>query len=378
MADIEKISPDELHLDLKNPRVPDQEFKNETEVLEHLIQNYDIDELVLSILGAGWLDFETFIVLRKGKIVLEGNRRLAALRLIRDEKLRRQVGYTLPDMRAGGPGRAGVDPTSRKLDIPVRYVDSREEAYVFLGFKHINGPFKWKSLAKAKFASEWLETSDADVETISRMLGDSHNTVLRLINGWRVLRRAEDEGFDTRAISGYELSISHIYSALPRPSVREYLGLKSGPGEIIQDDDFPKGKIKNLLQLMTWIYGQEPKHKALVKRQNPDLNTLVRVLAVKSALDELVATQDLSRAASRLTPISERFDVAVREAAKATDDALLLIEGYDGNPVLIDIVTGIGRTALTMRNQMQEQQKSGASDPLASFVDAPAKSRRPK
>jgi hypothetical protein len=94
-----------------------------------------------------------------------------------------------------------------------------------------------------------------------------------------VLKKAEDEGFDIRAISGYELPISHIYTALPRPSVREYLGIQSKPTAVLGVDDIPQDKISNLMQLMTWIYGQEPKAKAIVKRQNQDLNTLVRVLA---------------------------------------------------------------------------------------------------
>jgi hypothetical protein len=374
MAEPDRISPEQLHFDLRNPRMPEQEFKNEPEVLTHLVQNYDIDELVLSILGAGWLDFEPFIVLRKGNVVLEGNRRLAALKLIRDEKLRKQIGYDLPKVKQGGPGPLGISPSDPELKIPVRFVDDRKEAYVFQGFKHINGPYKWKSLAKAKFAAEWLDTGDSDVETISRMLGDSHNTVVRLINGWKVLKRAEEEGFDVRAISGYELPISHIYTALPRPSVREYLGINSKPTEVITSSDIPSDKVPNLIQLMTWIYGQEPDHKAVVRKQNPDLNTLVRVLAAPTARDELIATSDLDRAETRLTPPAERFDIAVREAAKSTEDALLLVEGFDGSRVLIDIVNGIGRSALSMRTRMQEKLTSTSSDPLATFANGPRKS----
>jgi hypothetical protein len=195
-----------------------------------------------------------------------------------------------------------------------------------------------------------------------------------LINGWKILKRAEDEGFDIRAISGYELPISHIYTALPRPSVREYLGIQSKPTTVLTQQDIPEDKVANLLQLMTWIYGQEPKAKAVVKRQNPDLNSLVRVLASKSARDELIATGDLHRAETRLTPPASRFDIAVREAAKATEDALLLVEGYNGDRVLIDIVTGIGRTALTMRNRMQEKISDTSIDPLATFANGTRKS----
>lgn len=373
MSSPTEVSPDILQLDLRNPRMPEQDFANENEVLIHLVQNYDIDELVLSILGAGWLDFEPFIVLERGDVVLEGNRRLAALKLIRDEKARKLVGYDLPPAQPTlGPGaKSPVDPN---LKIPVRYVKDRKEAYVFLGFKHINGPYKWKSLAKAKFASEWLDAGDSDVETISRMLGDSHNTVVRLINGWRVLKRAEDVGFDTKAISGYELPISHIYTALPRPAVREYLGIQSKATDVISDLDIPTDKIENLLRLMTWIYGQEPERKAVVRRQNPDLNTLIRVIASASARDELIATGDLDRAATRLTPPADRFDIAVREAAKSAEDALLLVDGYDGSPTLIDVVTGVGRTALMIRTRMEEKLSNQSTDPLAAFANAPRKS----
>ncbi|CAO3406631.1 hypothetical protein [Azospirillum largimobile] len=370
MNDVDRISPDQLHLDLRNPRMPEREFRNEEDVLTHLIQNYDIDELVLSIMSAGWLDFEPFIVLRDEKVVLEGNRRLAALKLIRDGELRKTVGYEIPSTAPTANGPKGVSPTDPNLQIPVRFVSARTDAYVFLGFKHINGPYKWKSLAKAKFASDWLDNGAADVASVSRMLGDSHNTVVRLVNGWRVLKRAEKEGFDPRAISGYELAISHIYTALPRPSVRSYLGITSSPSEVIKDSDIPKEKAPNLLQLMSWIYGQEPKQRAVVKTQNPDLNTLIRVLGSDNALAELRATNDLQRAETQLTPAAQRFDLALRAAAQAMEHAEELASDYDGDPVLLNIVNNIGKTVINTRKRMQEIiDKQKPVDPLAALSD---------
>lgn len=375
LTKIVPVSPDELHLDRDNPRMPEQEFRTEREVLEFLVQNYDIEELILSILGAGWLDFEPFIVLRDENVVLEGNRRLAALRLIRSPEERALMGYSLPDNLPPSPGRSGVDPFDPDLKIPVRFVSDRRDAYVFLGFKHINGPYKWKSLAKAKFASDWLGDEQTDVQTISRMLGDSHNTVVRLINGWRMLNLAQDSGFDPRAISSFELPISHIYTALPRPSVRDFLGIEKKPTDVLRQEDIPKDRRDNLVQLMTWIYGQEPDRRALVRRQNPDLNKLVRVLASGAALSELIATGDLERAVTRLTPIADRFDTAVRSAAKSTEEALVLVDGFDGELILIEIVNGIGRNALQMRRRMEEITKAQEpEDPLAAFGDAPHKS----
>ena len=61
--------------------------------------------------------------------------------------------------------------------------------------------------------------------TISRTLGDNHNTVRRLVNGWYALKQASDDGFDREDRSKPRFAFSHLYTALTRASVREFLGL---------------------------------------------------------------------------------------------------------------------------------------------------------
>ena len=139
--------PINLHLDLMNPRAPDEDFGDENAVLEYLLDHADVNELVQSILSSGWLDYEPLIVLEEGNIVLEGNRRLAALRIISDEALRERLKIELP---------SSPSPAAIPAYVRIRRVKSRNEARDFIGFKHINGPFKWDALAKAKYAAEWF------------------------------------------------------------------------------------------------------------------------------------------------------------------------------------------------------------------------------
>src|SRR5262249_46060300 len=77
----EFIAPDDLHFDPDNPRF-DQQFKDEKAIISYLYDYVDVDELIQSILSAGYVDFEPLVVLRATKTVIEGNRRLAAVRLI--------------------------------------------------------------------------------------------------------------------------------------------------------------------------------------------------------------------------------------------------------------------------------------------------------
>ena len=82
MARLDKAAPDTLSLDLSNPRMPDEKFADEDEAIAYLYVQADLSELIQSIGNSGWLDFEPLIVEEPTRTVVEGNRRLAALRII--------------------------------------------------------------------------------------------------------------------------------------------------------------------------------------------------------------------------------------------------------------------------------------------------------
>ena len=166
------VRPSELMLDAANPRFTGERLDEQGEVLDFLIENFDVNELVQSILYSGWIDYEPLIVLREGNTVLEGNRRLAALRALADRALRKRMDIRL----SARPG-----PEELPRAIRARYVESRDEARDYIGFKHISGPFEWDPLAKAKYASEWLGDA-GDMTAIGRRLRDFEGG--RLIPGW--------------------------------------------------------------------------------------------------------------------------------------------------------------------------------------------------
>lgn len=93
----QKASPDTLSLDLTNPRIPDKDFKDEDEAISYLYIQADLGELIQSIGKSGWLDFEPVIVEETTQTVVEGNRRLAALRIIANRRLQEQFRVTLPE-----------------------------------------------------------------------------------------------------------------------------------------------------------------------------------------------------------------------------------------------------------------------------------------
>ena len=348
-SDFGFVAPSDLSFDFSNPRFPDEGFKTEEQVLEYLVGAVDVDELLQSIRSAGYVNFEPMIVERANRIVLEGNRRLAALRLLSNDALRNRLKVQLPDV---------PNPKPLPGRIRVKWVDNRTEARAFIGFKHINGPFKWDALAKAKFAAKWFEDG-GDVVTISRTLGDNHNTVRRLVNGWYALKQAQDDGFDRDDRSKARFAFSHLYTALTRPSVREFLGLTpedlSAPPK---PDPVPAENSNNLRKLMSWLYGQESRGEpTIIQSQNPNLNQLCEVLGHPEAQQMLLARRDLRVAHERVEPPSSRFADALMKAARQSEEAMAASGSYDGDPTLLRVATNLKETTHGLVVVMQEKSR---------------------
>src|SRR5438046_2950484 len=96
---------EDLLLDPKNPRLAgmDLTVDDQEEILKALWQESAVNELVDSIATSGyWEHEELFATRESGKlVVIEGNRRLSAVKLLVDEKLRNKIGVSgLPQLAA--------------------------------------------------------------------------------------------------------------------------------------------------------------------------------------------------------------------------------------------------------------------------------------
>ena len=307
---VTKIPVTRLRLDHRDPRLINQSvYATDEAIIARMFRSAELGELLQSISFNGYLDIEPLVVLPHAEsdklIVLEGNRRLAALRLLREpelvEKIRRKEGLEINIPSVNGSLR---DTFER---ISVYCVASREAARSFLGFKHINGPAKWDSYAKARFAVEWYEQSaDGDLETIAKAVGDMHETIKRMVSAIYVLDQArKNELFNIEDRFAPKFKFSHLYTALGRAQYMEYLGLdptwiRNKP----QPDPVDSGKLDNLREVLVWIYGSKVDDmQPVVRTQNPDIKRLGEVLANAEGLHVLEISRDLDRAHAVAKPV---------------------------------------------------------------------------
>ena len=275
-----RVPVERLHLDRENPRLVDGPADATDEaIIARLYRSAELDELLQSISANGYLDIEPLVVMAVPVsapakrvaggdefVVLEGNRRLATLRLLREPELANRI-ERLDRTRIAVPA---IDDARRKTldEVSVYRVADRKRARAFIGFKHINGPAKWDAYAKARFAATWYRSNGDSLDEIANAIGDRNDTVKRMVSAIYVLEQARERGlFDIKERYDRKFNFSHLYTALSRSEYMHYLGLDVGwARHDPKPNQIPPDKLDRLKQVLVWIYGAKPDDKRPVVR----------------------------------------------------------------------------------------------------------------
>lgn len=365
LESVMQISVDCLDLDTCNPRLTDMDRASDEAIIARLYRAEDLKELLQSIAANGYMDIEPFIVCgENGRFtVLEGNRRLAAIRLLRDDELSSKI-YDATETRIGVPE---ITPERRDTleKISVYRVANREDADAFIGFKHINGAARWSSYAKAKFAARWHRTSNLSLTEIADQIGDSHTTIKRMVHAIHVLEQAEKKLlFDIDDRWNPRFSFSHLYTALSRPDYRNFLALDlQWASYEPKPNPVSKNKEKHLAELLTWIYGsKQDSINPVIRSQNPDIKRLGEVLHHTESLTVLRAGSSLDEAHESTLPADQKLAESLLHVRTKIREAFHNVRGFDGRNVsLIDIAEEISETAQAIHERMK-QKKAAVSE----------------
>ena len=359
-----KVPVDCLRLDHRNPRLTGRaDHRSEEALIAELYRSAELDELLQSMSSNGYLDIEPLVVIEgpgSGElVVLEGNRRLAAIRLLCEPdlvsriRLDERLSLTVPEIAESL--RATFE------EVTVYPVSDREQARPLIGFKHINGPQKWDAYAKAKFAARWYKDAEIGLDEIARSIGDRHDTIKRMVSGIYVLEQAAEEGlFDVEDRFPRKFNFSHLYTALSRSQYMEYLGLPVGWARYDPEPNpVPADGTRELRRVLRWIYGSKSDdEKHVVKRQNPDIKRLGEVLAKPEAVHELQVTRNLDRAHEIAEPVTARFTKSLIEARLSLQAAVGSVRAYDGlDESLLEVSEDVKETADVLHSRMEEKYR---------------------
>jgi len=350
----EEIDPRTLCFDHRNPRIAEFNITDKTpeeEVISILWNEMGVDEIVLSIKSSGFFQNESLIAIREeGKqIVIEGNRRLAAIKCLLNPSLADYIGINKNILFTDGATKASIN------SIPIIFVNDRKEAWRFIGFKHINGPAKWGSYAKAQYISQIKNEYNIPLNQIAVQIGDTHRTVQKLYQGLQVIEQAESLGkFNRTDINAPRLYFSHLYTGLNYEGIKDYLGIQDVSEEV--SNPVPNNKVEELESLLLWMFGSRSKsYEPVIKSQNPDLRYLDEVVKNNEATYALKEGESLIYAYEISQPKEKTFEQSLLDAKRALQKAhSYQTEGFTGtDEALLRLSASVAKLADELYDSME-------------------------
>jgi len=344
---IQGFATDKLFLDHKNPRLAGQDgATDQTSLMKKLWTEGALDEIALSISKNGFFPEEQlFVVVEDGKhIVVEGNRRLATVKILRDDALRNKLRATdLPILTEAKKNALS--------ELPISIYPDRKSLWAYVGFRHVNGPMTWDSWAKAQYIAQVHNDFHIPLEEIAESIGDKNSTVARLYRGLMVLNQAtEKAGFKVEDRTKSHLSFSHLYTGLDYAGFQKHLGISETSHQV------DKKHLTNLKELMVWLYGDKTEDTLpIIRSQNPDLKRLDDVLKEKRALDALRSGLGLDVSHQISLGDEVRFREALARIKYDLQQAKgLLLQGYSGESDLLETAKIIENLAESLVQEMSK------------------------
>jgi hypothetical protein len=281
-------------------------------------------------------------------IVVEGNRRLTAVKLLTDDTLRERVRATdLPGISASRREQLNA--------LPVAIYPSKESLWEYFGFRHVNGPKEWDSLSKAAYIAHVVRHFHKSLEVVARKIGDQHSTVERIYRGYVLLEQAEETTrFRKEDRNRNRFYFSHLYTAASYSEVLTFLGTDAR--KALRPNPVPRKHLPQLAELMTWLFGSKERElEPVVRTQNPDLGYLRAVIANSQALAALRSGVRLERSFAISLGDERRFEEALAAAKDALQEAKgTVTTGYKGNQETLDQMESIILLSQSIEAEMKE------------------------
>lgn len=308
----QRIAVRDLFFDPENPRFPPEIASGPTEgLIERFVRDERLLEIINSIADQGYFEGEPLLVVpddRGGYRVIEGNRRLAALKLL--------TGEIDPPQGRMSIESACASADNRPEEVPCLVFKSSDLILRYLGFRHITGIKSWGSLQKARYLKRMRDQFYSGLEgrellkQLAREIGSRSDYVGQILAALNLYERAEQNNFyNVSGLEPGEIDFSVLSTALSYTNIANYVGLvdrQDTAGEGISDE--------NLQQLLSWMFVARGNQKTVLG-DSRRLKYLAAVVESPNACAMLVDSGNLD-AAYQLS----------RGPASALNDALIAVE----------------------------------------------------
>ena len=304
------LTPSQLRFDPSNPRFAGPGAPPSQQKIQLLLEKapHLALELIPSLLENGFIDYEPIVVRKEAShyVVVEGNRRLAAIRHILENKER----YKKESNRLGDLQSIAALVFPRKPS-----AQRSQEQRVYLGVRHLFGFREWPPESKARYLDAHI-TNEQDVQRLMRELNIKRQDLQRYLVPYRLRAKAKALWAEHRDQDFWVLG-----EGLSRAGIKSYIELEVERGPL-RISSFDRNKLKHLLR---YVYGSpSANRKDRLIKDTRELSTLARLLQSRRAAAALENGRTLSDAAV----IVESRDESRRRLKKLVSECRIVVRRF--------------------------------------------------
>jgi len=319
-----KIPYENLVLDRENPRIPKSRRDNisEAEIIEFMLLEAATLELMIAIGENGFFAGEQLLVVKNenGKYtVVEGNRRLTAVKLLHEPELARHVQKS---KIARIIAEVKVSPIT---EIPCLVFNSKEVILKYLGFRHITGVKSWRMLEKARYLHGLKERNFSDVgfytacRSIAKMIGSRRDYVSKVLVGFELFKVIEDNDFyGIRDLDDTRFYFNYLKDSLNYSNIQKFWGIS-----IEEEKENPVSELNyaHLKETTHWFFEKNRQNKSRVLGDSKGLKMLNAVIGTERALAEFRGGASIEKSFEMTSDLEILFEKRVQNSLLSLEEA---------------------------------------------------------
>lgn len=292
-----------LHLDPLNPRLPERlRGANDKDVLNWMLSDATLIDLMASIAENGFFPGEPIIAIAEGKtyVVIEGNRRLAAIKLLNNPHL-----ATISPKSVQSLAEEAQEKNNIPKKVWVYVVSERQEVENYLGFRHVTGVKQWPVISKARYLNHLYQqkenTSYEVYKELAREIGSKAPYVRRLLIGYKAFELIQSRKYyNIPDLDEENFDLSLITDAITMHSaLSSFMGV-----DMESDAPFENVDQDRLREVTFWLYEKLSNGKTRIG-DNRNLRVLNKVMQNIEAREAFIKGEKNLKEASELTDITD-------------------------------------------------------------------------
>lgn len=342
-----------LRYDPDNPRLPNSTARNSEAILNYITRHSAVEDLLESIIENGFFFAEALVAVPATPmehneitddtplIIVEGNRRLTALKILNDPELVR--------------GRRKLFESANRCEnppekVPVIIYEDRPAVLKFLGYRHITGVKPWEPLAKARYIEELfnglsdVEGYDDKYREVSKMVGSKPQYIRRFLNTILAFNIAVEEEFFGFELSEMSVNFSLLLTALGYKEISLFVvdGNADAAARLFENGSAIANQ--HLAELFSWLFVEGPEGTRVGESRN--ISKLASILSNREALERFRSGASISQAYLASEGADKEFSTSLNSALSNIEHASTLVAYTSYSKTDEDVSNQIRRQAV--------------------------------